>query len=112
MSKLLAHLVLPREEGWDEGDEEDGDVCEQQHGQHLAQPEQVVAESAGAAPHHVTVHHQHHYPSITTHRSYFYHTDDIRNSLKIHKIIDPVKTKNSHSYTLTLKHSNTLTLYH
>ena len=60
MSKLLAHLVLPREEGRDEGDEEDGDVCEQQHGQHLAQPEQVVAESAGAAPHHVTVHHQHH----------------------------------------------------
>ena len=64
MSKLLAHLVLPREEGWDEGDEEDGDVCEQQHGQQLAQPEQVVAESAGAAPHHVPVHHQHHQLTI------------------------------------------------
>ena len=56
----MSHLVLPSEEGRDEGDEEDGDVGEEQHGQHLAQPEQVVAEAAGAAPHHVAVHHQHH----------------------------------------------------
>ena len=30
--------------------------------------------------------------------------------LKNHKLIDPMKTVNSHSYTLTLLHSYTLTL--